>query len=323
MGIGATAFAVLAGPGVGRRAIGFVVGAAAVALAVALEVGARRVPIDRLFWGATGGLIGLLGGLAAGLTLVPLAGVAGAGAAGLLGACLGASVALARQSDLAGLSSRLFPGVARAAGPLTLIDTSVLIDGRIVEVCATGFVGGALVIPKFVLAELQRVADAGDPSRRARGKRGFEMVQSLQKLPGARVEVIDRDVPDVPAVDEKLVVLARTLNARIATNDTALQALAEVRGVTALNLNALASALRPAVVPGETMQIQILREGREPGQGVGFLDDGTMVVVDQGKRHVGRTIEITVTNVRQTSAGRMIFGRGPDRDDGPVGLRSA
>jgi uncharacterized protein YacL len=264
----------------------------------------------------------LLGGLAAGLMLVPLAGVAAAGAAGLLGASLGARVALARRGDLADLSARLFPGVA-PAGPWTLLDTSVLIDGRIVDVCASGFGGSAVAIPQFVLAELQRVADAGDASRRARGKRGFEAVQALQRLPGTRVEILDRDVPGVPEVDRKLVVLARTLGARIATNDTALQALAEVSGVAALSVNALASALRPAVVAGETIAVHILREGKEPGQGVGFLDDGTMVVVEQGKRHAGRTIDVTVTNVRQTSAGRMIFGRGPDRDDGPVGLRSA
>jgi uncharacterized protein YacL len=277
-----------------------------------------RVPLDRLFWAVAGAVVGLLAG---GLVLAPLAGVAAAGAIALLGAYLGASIALGRRDGLAVISSRLFP-TAGAEAP-TLLDTSVLIDGRIVDVCASGFLGGALAIPQFVLAELQRVADAGDASRRARGKRGFEVVQGLQRLPGARVEVLDRDVPDVPDVDRKLVALARTLGARIATNDGALQALAEVGGVSVLNINALASALRPAVVPGETMQVQILREGKEPGQGVGFLDDGTMVVVDQGKRHVGRTIDVTVTNVRQTSAGRMIFARGPDRDDGPVGLRSA
>jgi uncharacterized protein YacL len=298
-------------------------GAAAGALVLWLESRAVRLPVDRLFWGVAGGGAGLIAGLAAGLTLVPLVGVAAPGLLGALGAYLGAAVATRRLADLAGLSARIFPPAARGGASPLLLDTSVIIDGRIADLCATGFVDGRIVIPRFVLAELQRIADAGDAGRRSRGKRGFAVVQALQRAPRLRVEVVDTDVPGVAEVDRKLVALAQTLGARLVTNDMALHALADVSGVTAVSINALAAALRPAVQAGEVLTVQVLREGKEPGQGVGYLDDGTMVVVEQGRAHVGRTIDVTVTSVLQTSAGRMIFGRAPDRAEGPAAVNPA
>ena len=197
-----------------------------------------------------------------------------------------------------------------------ILDTSVIIDGRIADVCETGFVEGGLVVPKFVLQELQHIADASDPLRRARGKRGFEILERLQRTPKLKVEVMERDFPQVREVDGKLMELARALSAKILTNDANLGRAAQLRGIEVLNINALASALRPVALPGEPMRVLVVREGKEAGQGVGYLDDGTMVVVDGGRRYLSQTVEVTVTSVLQTTAGRMIFTR--PRDEEPA-----
>ncbi|MDI6698414.1 MAG: TRAM domain-containing protein [Candidatus Saccharicenans sp.] len=190
-----------------------------------------------------------------------------------------------------------------------LLDTSVIIDGRIAEVCSTGFVEGHLVVPQFVLKELQLVADSPDPLKRQRGRRGLEVLDRLQKISRVKVVISDLDFPDTRDVDSKLIECAKVLKAKIVTNDFNLNKVAKLQGIEVLNINELANALRPVVLPGETMRVFILKEGKEKDQGVAYLDDGTMVVVDNARRMIGQTVDITVTSVLQTTVGKMIFGR--------------
>jgi uncharacterized protein YacL len=200
----------------------------------------------------------------------------------------------------------------RATGPqrrYKVLDTSVIIDGRIADVCETGFVDGTLVIPQFVLKELQLVADSADSLKRNRGRRGLDILQKIQKMSGVEVTISDLDFPDVREVDLKLIELARTLQGKIVTNDFNLNKVAQLRGVEVLNINELANSLKPVVLPGEIMKVFILKEGKEYNQGVAYLDDGTMVVVDNARKMIGKTIDIVVTSVLQTTAGKMIFGR--------------
>jgi uncharacterized protein YacL len=185
----------------------------------------------------------------------------------------------------------------------------VLIDGRIAEVAEAGFLDGVVIVPQFVVGELQRLADSGDTLRRNRGRRGFEVLDRLRCNPAVRLELADTDFPAIAEVDAKLVALARARTARLLTNDTALARVAALGGVAVGSLNDLAGALRPAALPGEGMQVQVVREGKEPGQGVAYLDDGTMVVVEGGKRFIGQPLDVVVTSALQTSAGRMIFTR--------------
>jgi uncharacterized protein YacL len=192
-------------------------------------------------------------------------------------------------------------------GPPVLVDTSVLIDGRILDIAATGFIPGRLVIPSFVLQELQRVADAGDSMRRARGRRGLAVVESLKQSPDVVCEILDTDIPGAADVDWRLIKLARMRDAALMTNDFNLNKLARVEGLRVLNLNDLANALKPIVSAGEMIDVTVVKEGKEPHQGVGYLDDGTMVVVENGRRHIDSTVPVTVTSVLQTPAGRMIF----------------
>jgi uncharacterized protein YacL len=190
-----------------------------------------------------------------------------------------------------------------------VLDTSVIIDGRIADVCETGFLDGTLVIPQFVLKELQLVADSADSMKRNRGRRGLDILQKIQKMAGVDVMISDIDFPDVREVDLKLIELARTLQGKIVTNDFNLNKVAQLRGVAVLNINELANALKPVVLPGEFMRVFILKEGKEYNQGVAYLDDGTMVVVDNARRMISKNIDIVVTSVLQTTAGKMIFGR--------------
>jgi uncharacterized protein YacL len=203
-------------------------------------------------------------------------------------------------------------GLFRSAGPerrYRILDTSVIIDGRIADVCETGFVDGTLVIAQFVLKELQLVADSGDSLKRNRGRRGLDILQKIQKMAGVEVMISDVDFPEVREVDLKLIELARTLQGKIVTNDFNLNKVAQLRGVDVLNVNELANSLKPVVLPGEIMKVFILKEGKEYNQGVAYLDDGTMVVVDNARRMISKTIDIVVTSVLQTTAGKMIFGR--------------
>jgi uncharacterized protein YacL len=193
-----------------------------------------------------------------------------------------------------------------------VLDTSVIIDGRIADICETGFLEGTLVVPQFVLRELQQVADSSDSLKRNRGRRGLDILQKIQKMAGVSVQIVETDFPEVKEVDLKLIELARRMSGKIVTNDFNLNKVAQLRGVQVLNINELANSLKPVVLPGEVLRVFILKEGKEAGQGVAYLDDGTMVVVDQGKRAMGKTIEVTVTSVLQTTAGKMIFCRWPE-----------
>lgn len=195
------------------------------------------------------------------------------------------------------------------ACPPKVLDTSVIIDGRILEVCRTGFIEGELVIPHFVLGELRHIADSSDPLRRTRGRRGLDILAQLQSEPSITVRTDETDYDDLSEVDVKLLRLAQDLGGVILTGDYNLNKVAAVAGVRTLNLNELAGALRPAVLPGEEMTVQIIKEGKEPGQGVAYMPDGTMIVVEGGRGHVGETVAITVSTMLQTNAGRMIFAK--------------
>jgi uncharacterized protein YacL len=190
-----------------------------------------------------------------------------------------------------------------------ILDTSVIIDGRIADICETGFVEGTLLVPQFVLRELQQVADSSDPLKRNRGRRGLDILQKIQKRVDAHVEISDMDFPDIREVDAKLVALAKAVNAKVVTNDFNLNKVAALHGIGVLNINELTNALKPVVLPGEEMQVYVLKEGKEYNQGIAYLDDGTMVVVDSGRRYIGQTVDVRVTTVLPTTAGRMIFSR--------------
>ena len=222
-------------------------------------------------------------------------------------------------------------GLFRSTGPqrrYRILDTSVIIDGRVADICETGFLDGTLVVPQFVLKELQLVADSADSLKRNRGRRGLDILQKMQKMAGLDVMISDLDFPEVREVDLKLIELARALEGKIVTNDFNLNKVAQLRGVAVLNINELANSLKPVVLPGEIMKVFILKEGKEYNQGVAYLDDGTMVVVDNARKLIGKTIDVVVTSVLQTTAGKMIFGRfvdpsiaaaqgaqAPERDD--------
>ncbi len=188
-----------------------------------------------------------------------------------------------------------------------VLDTSVIIDGRIADICDTGFMEGTFIIPQFILQELQHIADSSDPLKRGRGRRGLDVLNRIQKQANLEVRIVDQDYPKIQEVDAKLIALAKDTSAKIVTNDFNLNKVAELQGVPVLNINQLFNALKPVVLPGEVMNVKILKEGKEPGQGVAYLDDGTMVVVDNARRHMGKNVDVTVTSVLQTTAGRMIF----------------
>lgn len=201
---------------------------------------------------------------------------------------------------------------------LKILDTSVIIDGRIADVAETGFLTGTLIIPQFILRELQQVADSPDSSKRQRGRRGLDMLNRLQNNNSLDIQIAETDFPSVREVDLKLIELGKQLDAVIVTNDFNLNKVAQLRGVNVLNINELANALKPVVLPGESMRVFILKEGKEYNQGVAYLDDGTMVVVDNARRLIGKNADIAVTSVLQTTAGKMIFGRLCDEADGAV-----
>ncbi|MGD8719432.1 MAG: TRAM domain-containing protein [Candidatus Zixiibacteriota bacterium] len=198
---------------------------------------------------------------------------------------------------------------------LNVLDSSVIIDGRIADVIEAGFLPGAVIIPRFVLKELQLIADSSNPLKRNRGRRGLEILNKIQKSALARVEIVEKDYPEISTVDEKLLQLSKELDAFLVTNDYNLNQVAELQGVKILNLNNLANALKAVVLPGEMLPVQVVKEGKEAGQGVGYLDDGTMVVVEDGRAHIGEALDVLVTSVLQTAAGRMIFGKIPGNED--------
>lgn len=190
-----------------------------------------------------------------------------------------------------------------------LVDTSVIIDGRINDICESGFMEGQLIVPRFVLQELQFIADSSDHMKRNKGRRGLDLLNALKKNPGVSVEIMDRDYKEIRAVDEKLVAMAKDLGAKILTNDFNLNKIAEIQGVKVLNINDLSNSIKPTFLPGETISVKIVKEGKEKEQGIAYLNDGTMIVVDDAKRMMNKKIDVVVTNVLQTDAGRMIFAR--------------
>ncbi|MCJ7704643.1 MAG: TRAM domain-containing protein [Desulfobacterales bacterium] len=194
-------------------------------------------------------------------------------------------------------------------GIAKILDTSVIIDGRIADISETGFMEGPLLIPQFVLGELQHIADSHDPIKRTRGKRGLEILHHIQKQVNVDVRIVDTDYPSVKEVDAKLIELAKEVQGKIITNDSNLNKVAGLQGIEVLNINALANSLKPVVLPGEDMNAKIVKEGKEMGQGVAYLDDGTMIVVDNGRRQIGKNVDVIVTSILQTPAGRMIFAR--------------
>ena len=196
---------------------------------------------------------------------------------------------------------------------MIVIDTSVIIDGRITDICKTKFLEGKLIVPRFVLKELQQIADSSDPIKRQRGRRGLEVLNTIQKDLGVHLTIHEEDFPDVPEVDAKLVKLAKLLGAMILTVDFNLNRVATIQNVRVLNINELANALKPVVFPGETMEIKLIKEGKEHNQAIGYLEDGTMVVVEEGRKFIGQTMKVAVTSVLQTQAGRMIFTKMENR----------
>ena len=265
-------------------------------------------------------LIGLLMGLLLGFPLSRIGDPLGTwlplGVSVFLGlGMLGLTVA--KRGDL--LTAGQAIGLIRARAPETnegtvgdphiVVDTSAIIDGRIAEIVESGFIYGTLVVPRFVLEELQHIADSSDTLRRNRGRRGLEILTRMQKEPRTPVEIVEDEIPDVPEVDAKLVALALRRSRVILTNDFNLNRVADLQGVRVMNINSLANAVKPAVLPGEELRVRVIQEGKESGQGVGFLDDGTMIVVEGGARHIDRDLDVAVTRVLQTVAGRMIFAQ--------------
>ena len=300
--------------------VGVVVGAAATPyftiVPLRLALVRLRLVSGPAFLAGTAGLV--LGLVVAALISIPLARISGwpgiwvpVALSALLG-FLGVALAVSRKQDLRSVlpdtasSSSDVP--VRADGQV-LVDTSAIIDGRIADVSQTGFINGTLVIPRFVLDELRHIADSTDSLRRNRGRRGLEILTKLRKEAIVPVQVLDVDGWDGMEVDSKLVKLAKSLKVPIVTTDYNLNRVAGIQGVKVLNVNDLANALKPAVIPGEDMEVRVIQEGKEVGQGVAFLDDGTMVVVEGGRRYLNSQIEVAVTRVLQTSAGRLIFAQ--------------
>jgi uncharacterized protein YacL len=222
----------------------------------------------------------------------------------------------ANKGDLLNLAALggIFGGEKLSKKSYKILDTSVIIDGRIADIAETGFLDGILVIPQFVLRELQLVADSADSLKRNRGRRGLDILQRLQKVASLNIQIVEDDFPAVREVDLKLIELAKLYEGKIVTNDFNLNKVAQLQGVEVLNINELANALKPIVLPGETMKVFILKEGKEYNQGVAYLDDGTMVVVDNARKMIGKNVDISVTSVLQTTAGKMIFGKWDERN---------
>lgn len=280
----------------------------------------NELPIERLMMTLAGALVGLTLSLLAAypLSLLPDPfGTLGPPALSLVSAYLGMTIFGIRTREILDtLGARLGKPSGQLAGLSTrklLLDTSVLIDGRIVDVSETSFIGGTLIVPRFVLAELHRVADSSDPLRRKRGRRGLDMLNRLQRVDEVRVRIVEDDFEDISEVDNKLVALAVSMTASVITNDYNLNQVAAAQGVPVLNMNELANAVRSIYIPGETFALRIIQEGTDPNQGVGYLDDGTMVVVENGKTYMDRNITVEVTKLINRPTGRMIFAM-PESD---------
>jgi uncharacterized protein YacL len=294
------------------------------------EMRLERVSLKRLIGAACGSVLGIVGAFIMSLVL------AKASPEPFLQLCLlllmtyiGLIVG-AKKGDMLNLSALggIFGGEKSSRKSHKILDTSVIIDGRIADIAETGFLDGVLVIPQFVLRELQLVADSADSMKRNRGRRGLDILARVQKMANLNVQIVEEDFPQTREVDMKLIELAKVFDCKVITNDFNLNKVAQLHGVEVLNINELANSLKPIVLPGETMRVFILKEGKEYNQGVAYLDDGTMVVVDNAKKMISKTIDISVTSVLQTTAGKMIFGKyderghpavaAPERHDRPV-----
>ncbi|HEY3744533.1 MAG TPA: PIN domain-containing protein [Bryobacteraceae bacterium] len=280
----------------------------------------KQVSLSRLIGAAIGAILGVLGAYLASMVVaqavprdagvVPFMQITLLMWMGYIGLVVGGTKG--EMLNLAAFGG-LFGAEKSSRTAFKILDTSVIIDGRIADIAEAGFLEGTLVIPQFVLRELQLVADSADSMKRNRGRRGLDILQRLQKMPDVNVQIIEEDFPHIREVDQKLIELGKLYDCKVVTNDFNLNKVAQLHKVEVLNINELANALRPVVLPGEIMRVFILKEGKEYNQGVAYLDDGTMVVVDNARRLISKTIDITVTSVLQTTAGKMIFGKHDDR----------
>lgn len=283
-----------------------------------MESRLHKTPLLDIIFGAIGLIIGLIIAnlLGSALSRIPLVGGITSVLGSLILGYLGMSVAAKKREEASGLfnlfsrfSGRDKGGKAEHAAQPKILDTSVIIDGRIADICKSGFIEGPIIIPGFVLEELRHIADSSDMLKRNRGRRGLDILNKIQKELDIPVQIYERDLGANLEVDSKLVKLGKVLGGKVITNDFNLNKVAELQGVAVLNINELANAVKPVVLPGEEMTVHVIKDGKEIGQGVGYLDDGTMIVVDGGRRHMGETIGVMVTSVLQTAAGRMIFAK--------------
>ena len=297
-------------------AVGGALGGAAGIIVVIFEIRLKQVTLKRLIGAAFGSLLGIFGGYLISLVLdraLPNSQFMQIALLAFMWYCgLVVGAAKGDMLNLAALGG-LFGGEKSSKKTFKILDTSVIIDGRIADIAETGFLDGVLVIPQFVLRELQLVADSADSMKRNRGRRGLDILQRIQKMAHLNVQIVEEDFPQVREVDMKLIELAKVYDCKIITNDFNLNKVAQLHGVEVLNINELANSLKPIVLPGETMRVFILKEGKEYNQGVAYLDDGTMVVVDNARKMIGKTIDVSVTSVLQTTAGKMIFGKWDER----------
>ncbi len=222
---------------------------------------------------------------------------------------LGMIIAIRKFPEFEDLDRDILKMGKRRGADMKVMDTSAIIDGRVMDICETKFLSGTIIVPRFVLQELQQLSDSSDSLKRARGRRGLDILARLQENPDIPVKIIDKDIPEIPDVDGRVVRLARDLGAKVITTDFNLNKIAALEGVACLNVNDLCTALKPVVLPGEAMSLFVMKEGKEKEQGVGYLDDGTMVVIEEGRKQIGKRVEVSVTSILQTSAGRMIFGK--------------
>lgn len=290
---------------------GMAIGFGVAVLIILTELLFRKVSLKVILGGILGFIVGLVSAniIASPLRLVPLEKGIVNFIILLLNAFfgyLGITIGI-REGDRFNPTNikKLFKGAAEEN--IKILDTSVIIDGRVADVCETEFLDGTIIIPQFILQELQHIADSSDSLKRARGRRGLDVLHRIQKMNHMEVRITEEDFPKIREVDSKLVALGKKLGAKVVTNDFNLNKVAELQGVKVLNINDLSNAVKPVALPGESMRVFVLKEGKESGQGVAYLDDGTMIVVENGRKHISKNVEVTVTSVLQTAAGRMIF----------------
>ena len=299
------------------------------AVIILFEIRLEQISLKRLIGAAAGSVLGIVGAFLMSLVLSKADAPPFLQVALLLLMTYVGLIVGANKGDMLNLAALggIFGGEKSSKKSHKILDTSVIIDGRIADIAETGFLDGVLVIPQFVLRELQLVADSADSMKRNRGRRGLDILQRVQKMAHLHVQIVEEDFPQVREVDMKLIELAKVYDCKVITNDFNLNKVAQLHGVEVLNINELANSLKPIVLPGEAMRVFILKEGKEYNQGVAYLDDGTMVVVDNAKKMISKTVDISVTSVLQTTAGKMIFGKfdermhpaqAPERHDRPV-----